>query len=136
MRAIETLLEIYYRPYHRALSDVPEGVLLGVDCHTMAAEGPPIGPDPGSKRPSICLGNREGTCPDEWLHSLADCLARASGERVSVNDPFKGGYIIRSHASELPWIQLELSREPFATNSQKRRFVLEALDDWCSQHGR
>jgi len=27
----------------------------------------------------------------------------------------KGGYFIRLHAKELPWIQLELSREGFLT---------------------
>ena len=47
--------------------------------------------------------------------------------RVTVNDPFRGGYITRSHAAEMPWVQLELSRGPFAANSEKRRRVLRAL---------
>jgi hypothetical protein len=70
------------------------------------------------------------------MRSLAQCLERASGESVSVNHPFKGGHIIRSHAAELPWVQLELSRAPFATNREKRMFVLEALGEWCAQRAR
>jgi formiminoglutamase len=133
---VEVLLETYYRPYHRALSRPETGVLLGIDCHTMAAEGPPIGPGPGKRRPAICLSNADKTCPEEWIHSLAECFEKASGETVSINFPFKGGYIIRSHAAELPWVQLELSRAPFATKGEKRRFVLEALREWCSRRTR
>ena len=43
-----SLLDRYYRPYHRRLTELStSGVFAGVDCHTMAASGPPIGPDPG-----------------------------------------------------------------------------------------
>jgi formiminoglutamase len=130
---VEVLLETYYRPYHAALSRPDPGVILGVDCHTMAAIGPPIGPGPGVERPAICISNAGRTCPQEWIRSLAECLEKASGQRVSVNHPFKGGFIIRSHAAELPWLQLELSRAPFAASDEKRRFVLEALGEWCAR---
>jgi N-formylglutamate amidohydrolase len=98
----------------------------------MAAVGPPIGPGPGIERPPFCLSNADGTCPDEWLHQLASCLRETSGLTVAINDPFKGGFIIRSHSRELPWVQLELSRGPFVSNVEKRRIVLEAFDRWCS----
>jgi hypothetical protein len=52
---------------------------------------------------------------------------------VSINHPFKGGYIVRSHAKELPWIQLELSRVPFCSNEEKSAMVLEALKGWCKK---
>lgn len=133
---VELLIKTYYRPYHSALRRLKQGVKLGVDCHTMAAKGPPIGPGPGVERPAICISNADGTCPRERIRSLAECLERASGERVSINHPFKGGYIIRSHAAELPWVQLELSRAPFATNGEKRRFLLEAFGEWCAQRAR
>jgi formiminoglutamase len=129
---VEELLETYYRPYHGALESPEKGVVLGIDCHTMAAVGPPIGPGPGIERPAICLSNADGTCPREWIGSLADCLERSFGEKVSINHPFKGGYIIRRHSDKLPWAQLELSRAPFAGNREKRRLLLEALGEWCA----
>jgi formiminoglutamase len=128
---IEQLLERYYVPYHRQLSECAERARLGVDCHTMAAMGPPIGPGPGLERPRICLGNADGTCPEAWIECLVRCFERAFGPDVKVNDPFSGGHIVRSHAAELPWVQLEISRAPFLSNAEKRERVRAALRDWC-----
>jgi N-formylglutamate amidohydrolase len=133
---IEQLLDLYYRPYHGRLQDLARpGVQLGVDLHTMAASGPPVGPDPGAQRPRVCLSNGDHTtCPKEWLESLQRCFQEAFGPDVRVNDPFKGGFITRSHASDIPWVQLELSRGPFMTSSEKRRAVLFALTAWCQRY--
>lgn len=130
---IKSLIKKYYRPYHSDLSRLARGLELGVDCHTMAPEGPPVGPDPGVRRPHVCLSNGEGTCPQSWLKSLAKCFQKAFETEVAINHPFRGGHIIRSHARELPWVQLELSREPFLTPEEKGRWVLRALKDWCSK---
>lgn len=129
---VEQLLDRYYRPYHSELTRLAgSGVRLGVDCHTMAAHGPPIGPGPGVERPHVCLSNADGTCPQEWMERLARCFAGTFESDISINDPFKGGYIIRSHASEVPWIQLEISRAPFLSDSEKRERVRAALSAWC-----
>jgi N-formylglutamate amidohydrolase len=130
---VEGLLRRYYRPYHRKLSALASGrtIKLGIDCHTMAAIGPPIGPDPGKERSLICLSNADGTCSQEWLHSIAAALEDAFETRISINEPFKGGYIIRSHSSELPWIQLEISRTEVMTPRAKRNRLLQALQDWA-----
>jgi formiminoglutamase len=127
---ITELLKIYYKPYHASLTTYARHVKCGIDCHTMAAQGPPVGPDPGEERPAICLSNADGTCPKEWITTLADCLKKVFERDVSMNHPFKGGYIIRSHAKELPWIQLELSRAPFFPNQEKSLRILEALKNW------
>jgi formiminoglutamase len=123
------LLERYWRPYHAELSlRAREGVVLGVDCHTMAATAPPVGPDPGAERPPVCLSDGAGsTCPPELFERLAAALEEAFGVPVSRNAPFRGGYIVRTHAAELPWVQLELSRAPFASPAEKRDRVLAAL---------
>jgi len=131
--SIKRLILKYYRPYHSDLSRLVRGARLGVDCHTMAAEGPPIGPDPGVRRPRICLSNGDGTCPREWMQSLAGCFEKAFKTEIAINQPFKGGHIIRSHAKELPWIQLEFSREGFLSNEGKSHAVLQALVDWCNR---
>ena len=127
-RVIETLLARYYRPYHARLSELAgQDVRLAVDCHTMLPIGPPIGPGPGRERPYVCLGNAAGACPDEWMACLAQSFREQFGPRVTVNEPFRGGFITRSHAVEMPWVQLELSRAPFAGDADKRRRVLRAL---------
>jgi N-formylglutamate amidohydrolase len=130
---VQWLLAEHHRPYHAALSDDDPGLVLGVDCHTMAAHGPPVGPDPGAERPAACLSNGDGTCPDEWLAAMARHLERALGRPVTLNDPFRGGHIVRRHASERPWMQLELSRAPFLEPAEKRRAVLAALQGWCGE---
>jgi formiminoglutamase len=132
---VKRLLDRYYRPYHARLRELAEtGVKLGVDLHTMAASGPPVGPDPGVERPWVCLSNADGTtCPQEWIESLKNCFEGVFGPNVRINDPFKGGFITRSHAAELPWLQLELSRGPFMSNAEKRRAVLHGLTRWCRQ---
>ncbi len=131
---ITSLIERHYRPYHAQLSHLSKGVRLGLDCHTMAEKGPPVAPDAGSKRPRVCLSNGDGsTCLQEWLISLSDCFSKAFGDDVSMNVPFKGGHITRSHAKEIPWIQIELSREPFISNEEKGRRVLQAIKTWWEE---
>ncbi len=130
---VETLLDRYYRPYHAHLRALARtGVRCGVDLHTMAAKGPPIGPDPGMERPWVCLSNGDGaTCPEAWIEALRDSFEETFGPHVRVNEPFKGGFITRAHAAELPWIQIELSRGPHMSNEEKRAAVLKALTRWC-----
>jgi N-formylglutamate deformylase len=131
---VETLLERYHRPYHAELSAWADGgVRVGVDCHTMAAVGPPVGPDPGVERPWVCLSNADGTCPGEWMAALHACVRAEFGSNVRVNDPFTGGYITRTHAAEMPWIQIELSRGPFLPAPAKRDRVLRALRAWVQE---
>lgn len=131
---IGELLDKYYRPYHRILTEWagrPE-LRLGVDCHTMAAHAPPIGPDPGMERPLVCLGDNDGTtAPAEWMEQLTDCFAAAFETEVAVNDPFSGGYITQCHGQEMPWVQVELSRTAALSKAAKRSGVLTALTQFC-----
>lgn len=125
---VRTLLERFYRPYHAKLTEfAAQGVRLGIDCHTMAACGPPVSSDPGCERPWVCLSNGDGTCCAEWMEELRLAFEREFDGNLKVNDPFKGGYITRAHAAEMPWVQLELSRAPFCPDDEKRARVLRAL---------
>ena len=126
----ETLLGRYHRPYHQDLDRLAENIIVGIDCHTMAAVGPPVGPDPGEERPFVCLGNGDGTCPHEWLVSLAEIMKKNLKAPVAINTPFKGGYIIRHHAGKIAWFQMELSRAPFLNNMEKSELILESLKAW------
>jgi formiminoglutamase len=134
---IETLLQRYHRPYHGRLRELAQsGLKLAVDCHTMAAVGPPVGPDSGEQRPAVCLGDVNGTSlPREWSASMLECFKEAfAGYQVTLNAPFSGGYITRNHSKEMPWIQLELSRTPYLPNDEKSARVLQALRCWCERH--
>lgn len=128
---IETLLDRYYRPYHRQLSQRTGDAKLGIDCHTMAAVGPPSAADAGCDRPGICLSDATGTCPQGWFDKLIHCFEESFDCEISVNYPFTGGHIIRSHCTELPWVQVELSRAPFLEPADKRKRVLGALTLFC-----
>jgi formiminoglutamase len=133
-KAVAALLRRYHRPYHARLRALGKSnVLLGVDCHTMAAVGPPVGPDPGKQRPKVCLSNANGTCPAEWMDDLVACFQHTLDSPISVNTPFSGGHIIRLHSTELPWVQLELSRAPFLSDGEKQLRVLEALRLWSAK---
>lgn len=128
---IATLLYRYHRPYHQRLSAIAgSDLLIGIDCHTMAASGPPVGPDPGQERPQVCIGDGNGACPRRWAELLAKCLGDQFPGEVTINRPFSGGHITRFHGSEMPWVQLELSRGSFANAEQKGAWVLAALTAW------
>jgi len=129
-KTIRVLIEKYHRPYHQNLFQLARGKRLGIDCHTMAVVGPPVGPDSGQKRPAVCLSNGDGTCPQSWIQSFAQCLSDVFETDVSINHPFQGGYIIRSHAKEIPWIQIEMSRENFFSKEEKSHRLLEVLIVW------
>ena len=131
----ETLIERYYRPYHNQLTELAARASLGFDCLAMLTIGPSVGPDAGCQRPNICLSNADGTCPQDWFDKLIRCFEESFGIQVSVNEPFRGGHIIRTHASELPWVQVELSRAPFLSFAEKRKRVLEALSAFCDFFG-
>jgi formiminoglutamase len=134
-KQVASLLSKYYHPYHLELSANTKAAVLGIDCHTMAAVGPPIGPGAGEERPAICVSNADTTCPRDWLELMANCLQEAFAVEVAMNQPFRGGFIIRSHAAEMPWLQIELSRAPFRSGPQKRERLLAALEIWCSRAG-
>lgn len=141
-RRIKQLLTDYYYPYHQKLIRLAglDNIKVGIDCHTMAKVGPPIGPDAGKARPLVCISNADGTCPDQWLQELASCFQKAfPQEQIKINEPFKGGYIIRNYSAKLPWLQIELSRTENFTNADKKAGVFEALTTWSkmiikSQH--
>lgn len=131
---VDQLLERYYQPYHARLSDMSRhGLRFAVDCHTMASKAPPIQEDAGTKRPEICLGNVHGqSFPDSWTTILQRCLQETfSGFTVTVNDPFAGGHITKTHGSEMPWIQIEVSRSEFLPKSEIRTRILRVLQETC-----
>ena len=58
--------------------------------------------------------NARTTCPADWIRQLAMCFRKVfnlnSGE-VRLNDPFRGGYITKTHSKQKSWIQIEINRK-------------------------
>jgi N-formylglutamate deformylase len=131
---IDQLLANHYHPYHRRLSKFSKcDLMFAVDCHTMAAEAPPIGPAPGTKRPEICIGNVQGqSFPASWTTLLHDSFQQAFAPfSVTLNEPFAGGYICQYHGREMPWVQLEVSRSEFLPHSDVKSRIIQALSTTC-----
>jgi len=133
-RLTELLLQSHYYPYHGYLEAAVRSrhILLGLDCHSMLEITPRLkgGGVTGSSRPLVCLSNRGDekgealdepvTAPPALLRSLAAILERRlrdlgydqEGPLVSLNKPFKGGYIIekQGRTGRIPWVQVEFNR--------------------------
>lgn len=115
--AVNDLLARYYDPYHDALARAADHhqVEVGIDCHSMASEGPPTARDAGKPRPLFCISDREGSSAhrdliDGLAHSITASFGCRPGD-VRINSPFQGGYITAHHGLRpLPWIQVEMNR--------------------------
>ena len=119
----EELIEKYYRPYYRKVSEALQipSLKLAIDCHSMLPKDP--FDEAAPKRPLFCISNRGGrqgqqetepvSAPQEILQSLQHLLEKEFGKgSVLLNSPFKGGQITRyfSKESAVPWLQLEVNR--------------------------
>lgn len=120
----EQLVDRYHTPYHAQLESISKRprIELALDCHSMLPAAPPISSDPGVARPLFCLSNRDGTtAPNELLEALAAAVGDAfevRADQIGLNDPFKGGYITQRHgAGELPWIQVEMNRSLYLSET-------------------
>ncbi|MEJ2136769.1 MAG: N-formylglutamate amidohydrolase [Desulfofustis sp.] len=126
---LRLLLKKYYKPYHDGLErrSRESHLLCGLDCHTMLDRAPTISPLPEKRRPFICLsnrGDRQGnkvkgrrlTCPPQMIRLLSRFLQEQFPEEahsIVLNSPFLGGYIVRQHSKNLPWIQIEVNRRSY-----------------------
>jgi N-formylglutamate deformylase len=112
------LINKYYTPYHKAIQQAisTNHIKLGLDCHTMAATGPAISPDKGKQRPLINIGDNEGNAaPSAFSEILRKSFITVFGfaeKDVTINQPFKGGYITRGYGNNpVPWLQIEMNRK-------------------------
>ena len=150
---VRQLLRDYYYPYHAEITGHLDSgrISLGLDCHSMHARAPKMYPDAGSRRPLICLSNRGDekgepvsertllTCPPDWIRLLAS-LFEAEFDRgggVALNDPFVGGFTIRSHyrQKKIPWVQVEINRglyeNPQGDPADLRERIHRVLAQFC-----
>jgi N-formylglutamate amidohydrolase len=94
----EALLDDWYRPHHRQLTNVVENTLqchgccLIIDCHSFPKKALPYEQTQDADRPDICIGTDGYHTPKKLKHWLINDFER-SGRRVSVNSPFSGSIV-------------------------------------------
>ncbi len=116
---VQRRIDLYWRPYHDALSTAIEGVhrkwgaVWHINCHSMQGVGSALSTDTGRVRADFVLGDRDGTtCDAAFSHLIADTL-KGMGYSVVFNDPFKGVEIVRLHgrpAEARHSLQVEINR--------------------------
>ena len=116
-----TLIKRYYMPYHRRVQRLlhDEDIQLCLDCHSMAANPPPISTaHTKSPRPLFCLSNCNGqSSPEDAVSLLAECMSKSFGvdpSTIHINTPFQGGHITSTYGmNPYPWIQVEMNRSMY-----------------------
>ncbi len=118
MNVLSRLID-WYDPYHRALDFLVEkthqrfGMCLLLDCHSMKSVGNTMNDDCGQRRPDMVVSDMDGLTSHPALsHWIAELL-RKNGYRVQVNDPYKGGEVIRRNglpAFKKFAVQIEINR--------------------------
>lgn len=126
---VEHRLRRCYDPYHAKLAELiaaahrRHGVALHIDCHSMKSVGNAMNEDDGKPRPDFVVSDLDGRCADALLvRWIATTLAQ-QGYRVQVNDPYRGGELIRRHGRPVEGrhsVQIEINR---ALYMDEERFV-------------
>ncbi len=114
----EALRRAFHAPYHHRLQELLDaqidshGRVVLVDAHSVASAANRLH---GRLENEVYLGDRDGDTAAPWLR---DCLRTAfevEGMSVSLNDPYKGGYIT-DHYGRLPGvdaIQIEMCQRVY-----------------------
>jgi N-formylglutamate deformylase len=129
VEAVMSRIKNYHVPYHnglkKRLDELYEkfGQVWLIDCHSMKSKGNAMNIDNGKLRPDVVLGNDDGKCADSEFTGLVATSFRERGYSVHLNDPYKGGYIIKHYGTPTQGrhsIQIEINR---ALYMDEKRFV-------------
>ena len=90
------------------------GAVWHIDCHSMKSRGNAMNIDAGTNRADIVVGNRDGASADSRFTALIVDSFKALGYSVSLNYPYKGGYLTQCFAKPLQQrhsVQIEINRQ-------------------------
>jgi N-formylglutamate amidohydrolase len=117
----ERRLDLFYRPYHRALGDLVAatkrqfGLCVLLDCHSMPSAGAWM--DGAHTRHRIdvdyVLGDCFGASCAERVTATAEATLAEHGGKVRRNNPYSGGYVAQAYgrpAQGVHVLQLEINR--------------------------
>ena len=116
---LERRLELFHRPYHRALDDELRrlrdrfGYAIVLAGHSMPSVGRSLRSDRVTRRADVVPGSRGRSSADARLIELVDAHFRRAGLSVRHDDPYRGGYTTAHYGRPeegIHAIQLELNR--------------------------
>lgn len=131
---VKRRLNIYYIPYHEHLAKKlfelksRFGKVLLWECHSIRQFVPTIHPE---KFPDLILGTNDGKSADQGMIDAAIEQLKKGKYSVSLNHPFKGGYITRHFGRPLEHqhaMQLEMTKVNYMDNSEKEYDAKRAED--------
>jgi N-formylglutamate amidohydrolase len=117
----ERRLNLFYRPYHRALGDLVAatkrqfGLCVLLDCHSMPSAGAWMDGLHSRQRIDVdyVLGDCFGSSCAERLTAAAESCFAERGAKVRRNNPYSGGYVAQSYgrpSQGVHVLQLEINR--------------------------
>lgn len=117
----EPLIERYFRPYARAMTDAVAARLAAtgraviIDVHSYPSEPLPYELHGDGPRPPVCLGTDASHTPPELL---AAARAAFGGEGVGLDSPFSGTYVpLEFHGTDprVSALMVEIRRDTYMT---------------------
>jgi N-formylglutamate amidohydrolase len=121
LREAERRLDLFYRPYHRALGDLVAatkrefGLCVLLDCHSMPSAGAWMDGLHSRQRIDVdyVLGDCFGAACAERMTAAAEASLSERGAKVRRNNPYSGGYVAQAYgrpAQGVHVLQLEINR--------------------------
>lgn len=116
---VQRRIESCYDPYHSTLSSLIQqvhrdfGMCLHLNCHSMKSVGNAMNSDDGLQRPDMVISDLDGMTSTPALTAWMAELLRKPGYQVNINDPYKGGELIRRHSVPTARqfsVQIEINR--------------------------
>ena len=127
---VQTRIDQCWVPYHEAVGQLLDeaheraGLVIHLNCHSMASSGDHTTEDGAVKRPDFVLGNLDGvSCDDDILQVVASTL-RAFEYQVTINDPYKGQELIRRYSDPDEGrhsLQIEINRALYMDEQQIKK---------------
>lgn len=123
---IGSRLAQFYRPYHAALERrlrekvARFGRCYLIDAHSVESRASRLH---GALTDDIYLGDRDRTTCDPAFTQRVSALFEAQGLKVSLNDPYKGGYITAHYCSleGVQTLQIEMCQRLYMTEGEPDR---------------
>ena len=128
-------VKLYWLPYHERLAGELRalkerfGYALLFDAHSIRSEVPRFF---SGRLPGFMLGDVEGSSTAMMISAAVIKTLADSGISYRANDPFKGGYITRSHgrpAQHVHALQLEMSQRLYMEEDAPFRYLNERAQE-------
>lgn len=128
---VQARIRDVYAPYHGALDSLIAdqhaigGAVWHINWHSMKSKGNAMTPDgAGGARADFVVSDREGASAAADFTALIVDALRTFGYRVSVNTPYKGGYIVQRHgrpSERVHSVQIEINRALYLDEQKVER---------------